>query len=346
MRKTLNRGIAVVVAGFLTIPAGALAQTDSASGGSGAAAEDVTVVTGQRSVLSSRGTLVVEPSIQYTHSSATQVDIQGFTVIPAIAIGLINVSQVQRDTFTSALTLRYGLTQRLEVETRVPWVYREEAIREREVLAESSFPGLERSRGKGLGDVEAALRYQLNTSAEGPLFVGSLRVKSDTGTGPFDVETQSVLTDDGDRIGEIFVEQPTGSGFWSVQPSLSVIYPTQPAVLYGHVGYLWNIERDVGGDYGRVNPGDAVSVGLGMGLAVNDRTSFSLGYDHSVVDRTRIKDLEHDLQPTFRRLQVGTASLGISQRLGPRTTANLGLGFGVTEAAPDVQISLRLPMRF
>lgn len=338
--RSLMIGAAVTVS-FSHAPAQAQSED------SGNRARDVGVVTGERSVLSSRGSLVLEPSLQYTHAGSTQVDIQGFTVIPAIAIGLINVSQVQRDTFTSALTVRYGLTRRLEVEARIPYIYREETIREREILTESSFPGVERSTGYGLGDIEAGIRYQINTGAEGPLFVGGVRIKSDTGRGPFDVDTQELLTDEGDSIGEAFLEQPTGSGFWSVQPSLSMIYPTQPAVLYGHVSYLWSIEREVGGEYGRVDPGDAISFGLGMGLAVNDRTSFSLGYDHSVVGRTRLKDRsQSEIQPNFRRVQVGTASLGISQRLGARTTANIGLGFGVTEAAPDVQISLRLPFRF
>src|SRR5690606_16817730 len=69
----------------------------------------------ERSVLTPRGTLVIEPSLQYVHSSDTEVAVEGYTVIPTVLIGLINVSQVQRDTLSAVATLRYGLTRRFEV---------------------------------------------------------------------------------------------------------------------------------------------------------------------------------------------------------------------------------------
>ena len=140
------------------------------------------------------------------------------------------------------------------------------------------------SDGSGLGDVEAAIRYQINGRGPGPYWVANLRVKSRTGEDPFEVDRErlSVPDQDGNQvlIGEVFTEQPTGSGFRAVQPSLSWVYPTDPAVLFGSVSYLWNLERDVGGDFGKIDPGDVIGVNFGLGFAINERTSFSLGYDH------------------------------------------------------------------
>ena len=299
----------------------------------------------QRGVLTAKGKLVVEPSLSYTHSSSTQVAIEGFTILPSIAVGLINVSEVQRDTYTATLAFRYGLSHRLEAELRLPYVHKEEQVREREIFKQTPVNIIRNSSGTDLGDIEAALRYQLNRGLDGwPFFIGNLRVKSDTGTDPFEVDRRvlTVEDDQGDpvRIGEVFEEQPTGTGFWAVEPSLTMIAPSDPAVFYANLSYLWYIERDVGGDYGRIDPGDAVGLGFGMGVGINDRVSFSLGYDHTVVFETT-RENDAGIEPQFDYLQVGSFQFGFSSPV-----ANVSLALGATEAAPDVQLEVRRPFRF
>jgi hypothetical protein len=245
--------------------------------------------------------------------------------------------------------LRYGLTRRLEAELRVPFVYKEESVREREIFSGTPTDLVRDSSGQGLGDIEFGLRYQLTYGRNGwPYVVGNLRVKSRTGEGPFDVEREELFLpgEDADDppvfIGEVFREQPTGSGFWAVQPSVSFIYPSDPVVLFGHAGYLWNVSSHVNSDYGRVDPGDAVSFGFGMGFAVNERMSFSLGYDHSIVYKT---SYQHDtgLDPQFNRFQVGSLLFGLSHRVGAGNNVNLSLAIGATEYAPNIQLVLRAP---
>lgn len=302
----------------------------------------------QRTILSPQGALTVEPSLSYSQSSSTVVAIDGFTILTAIAVGLISVRETQRESLTAAAALRYGVTDRLEVETRVPYVYREEQVREREVLQGVDSPRIDDSDGYGLGDVEGSLRYQLSSGrGDGAIFTAGLRVKSRTGKDPFEVATREVsLDDDNDLIA--FAEQPTGSGFWGVQPSLNWVYPSEPAVLYGSLSYLHNFSRKVtlqSGERARIDPGDAVGLSFGMGIALNDRTSLSLGYDHSMVQRTRI-DSASGMDAEFDRFQVGSLLLGGAHRLGPRSSLGLSVGVGVTEEAPDVQVTLRLPIRF
>ncbi|MDA8165530.1 MAG: transporter [Desulfobacteraceae bacterium] len=305
-------------------------------------AEEVAIFP-ERGVLTPKGSLVVEPSFEYIHSSATQVAIEGFTVIPAVAIGLINVSELQRDTMTAALAFRLVVTNRLEVEAKVPYVYKVENVREREFSEGTPLDIITDSSGNDLGDVECAVHYQVNRGDHFPYLIANVRAKSRTGTDPFEVEREVLRANDGTPIGEVFKEQPTGSGFWGVQPSVTLIYPTDPAVLYFNVNYLWNVERNVGGDYGTVDPGDSAGVSFGMGFAVNERTSFSLGYDHSVVFKS---SFEHDagLEPVFNQIQIGTFLVGVSHRLSDRVNFNLSLGIGVTNEAPDVQLLFRLPV--
>ena len=89
-------------------------------------------------MLTPKGKYVVEPSLQFGYSSSNRVTLVGYTVIPAILIGLVDVREIKRNTLTGALTARYGVTNRLEVEARVPYVYRTDATVSREVFTGSS----------------------------------------------------------------------------------------------------------------------------------------------------------------------------------------------------------------
>jgi hypothetical protein len=305
--------------------------------------EEVATLFEERGALTEPGSLVEEPSFEYIHSSATRVAIEGFTIIPAVAIGLINVSELQRDTLIGAVAFRYGLSKRLEIGSKIPYVYRSESVREREINTGSTADVIRDSEGNDLGDLEFALHYQFNRTGS-PIFIGNVRTKTRTGTDPFEVKREQLLAEDGTPIGEVFTEQPTGSGFWGVQPSITMIYPSDPAVLFANVSYLWNIKRDLGGMTGEVDPGDIVGLSFGLGFSVNDRTSFSIGYDHNVVFKS---DIENDagLEPVFDQIQVGTLLLGASQRLSKRANFTLSLGVGVTESAPDLQLAFRFPLR-
>ena len=76
----------------------------------------------QPGVLTPKGKGVLEPSLQYAYSSSNRIALVGYTVIPAILIGVIDVREVKRNTFNATLTGRYGLTNRFEIEARVPYV--------------------------------------------------------------------------------------------------------------------------------------------------------------------------------------------------------------------------------
>lgn len=295
----------------------------------------------QPGVLTPRGKFVLEPSLQYSYSSNNRVALVGFTIIPSLTIGLIDVRSVNRSTFVGALTARYGLTNRLEVEVRVPYAKRNDSTITRTWNVPSYTDSVFDSSGNGVGDVEFAARYQLNDGGgDQPYYIGGLRIKTRTGKDPFSVDV--------DPNTNLSTSLPMGSGFYGIQPSLTVIYPTDPAVFFGSLSYLWNIERDVnktvGADYfGKVDPGDALGFNFGMGLALNEKASFSLGYDHSVVGKDK---LEGAVAPQAQTRQIGSLLVGYAYRLNYRTNLNLSLGVGVTREAPDLQLTLRAPFTF
>ena len=299
----------------------------------------------QPGVLTPKGKFSVEPSLQYAYSSSNRVSVIGFEIFPALLIGVLDIRTANRTSYTATLTGRYGLTNRFEIEARVPYVYRRETLQTREFLKATFRDDEFRSSGNGLGDVEVTSRYQFNTGGmDKAYYVGTLRLKTRTGKDQFQVDRDPDFPRGGGRL----KQQPTGTGFYGVQPGLTVIYPTDPAVFFGSLSYLWNIKRNniedsIGRKFGTVDPGDAVSFNFGMGLSLNDRASFSIGYDHSVFGKTKVNGAVPAGELTT---QLGTLLLGYSYKLSAKTNWNLSLGIGVTKDAPDVQLTWRLPTTF
>lgn len=300
-------------------------------------------------VLSPRGRFTLEPSLQYSYSSSDRVSIVGYTIIPALVIGLIDVRSVQRSTVVAGLTARYGLTNRLEVEGRIPYVYRDDDTVSRPInLEPSSASKVFNAEGSGLGDIELAARYQLNLPKPGnPYFIGGLRLKTRTGEDPFEVDYLAAAP----GLPTLQTSLPTGSGFYSLQPSLSMIYPTDPAVFFGGINYQWNIKRDVdkalkgvqSSFVGEVDPGDAVGINFGMGLGLNERSSFSIGYEHTWIGKTKT---DGTVTEGTTSLQTASLLLGYSYRLNKRASLSLSVGAGLTNDSPDTQFTLRLPYTF
>lgn len=312
---------------------------------------DVATVFNQPSILTPKGRFVFEPSLTYSFSSSDRVSISGYTILPALVIGLIDVRTVSRTTWIGTLGGRYGLTPRLEIEAKIPYLYRSDDTLSRPIdLTPTSESRLFSADGKGLGDIEFAARYQLNLpKGDDPFYVAGLRFKTRTGTDPFEVEYAAGTT--ALTGGSLQMELPTGSGFYSLQTSLSAVLPSDPAVFFGGINYLYNIKRDInkrvggatGVDIGEVDPGDSIGINLGMGLSINEKSSFSLGYEHTWIGKTESDGVT---PPTALSTQLASWLLGYSYRLNKTTNLNVSIAAGLTNDTPDTQITVRVPIRF
>lgn len=306
----------------------------------------------QPGVLTQPGKYVLEPSLQYSYSSANRVALIGYTVVPALLVGLIDVREVKRNTMTAALSGRTGLTNRLEVDARIPYVYRSDSTVSREVGTGSSADRTFQASGQALGDIELGTRYQLNNGGnDQPFYIGTLRLKTRTGRDPFEVVTDCATRCIGNTGGTgLPLELPTGSGFYSLQGGLTWLMPSDPAVFFGSLTYLHNFKRSnvsrrvLNGEsefLGSIEPGGIVGFNFGMGLALNDKSSFSIGYDHNSVGRTRQAGR---VVPGAVRTQLGTLLLGYSYRLRDNRTLSVAVGAGLTRDTPDLTLSIKLPI--
>ena len=179
-------------------------------------------------------------------------------------------------------------------------------------------------------------------------------------------------------------------------PSFTMIYPSDPAVLFANIGYQYTVEDNVNatildstvqtlragtGDVngngvqdpgetpaifdtdrtvrriGEVDPGDALSFSVGMGLGLNDSVSLSFGYEHSWVFGTETEQFVElytngilDTSASGRSVsesadaQVGLLLMGASVNVRDNVGLNFNVAVGVTSDSPDVQISMRMPL--
>jgi hypothetical protein len=299
---------------------------------------EIATIFDQPGVLTPKKTLVLEPSFQFINSASNRVALSGYTLPPSFTVGLIDVRNVNSNTYIAALGARYGITNRLEFEVKVPYVHRADST---SFEPTSNQPAIVfNAEGTNIGDVEFGPRFQLNQpGGEGPFFIAGLRVKSVTGKNPFEVPVSDVVSPEGNPLP---TELPTGSGFWGVQPSITAIFSSDPAVFFGTLSYMYNMERDIPGQ-GRLDPGDTVGFNLGIGVGLNEKTSFSIGYDHIILGKAKRNGVEI---PGSIITQIGSLLFGCSYRLTEKTTVNFSLGAGLTPAASNVQLTLRLPTSF
>jgi hypothetical protein len=244
---------------------------------------------------------------------------------------------------------------RFEIEGKIPYVYRSDATVSRELFtgtaAERAFDtsGKRHRRRRGRGALPAQRRRHRK-----PYFIAGLRFKSRTGRDPFEVVTDCQTRCLGENVTGtgLPLDLPTGSGFYSLQPSLTWLMPSDPAIFFGTFSYtaqlqargcvrtVLNGEREC---WANIEPGDVFGFNFGMGLALNERASFSIGYDHNSVSRMKQNG---QVIPGSVRMQLGTLLLGYSYRINNKRTLNVSVGAGLTRDTPDVTLMVRMPFSF
>lgn len=311
----------------------------------------VAVLAEQGGIITEAGRLTLEPDLEYARADRNRVVFRGIEIPASVLIGVFDINESRQDVLTAALVGRFGLSSRLEINGRVPFVYRSD----KSVLAPVADPAnpvpgqINRAvHGGNLGDVDFGLRYQVTNGASGfPYLIAGVQAIAPTGTNPFRVAR--------DAAGNA-LRGATGAGFWGVTPNLTAILPTDPAVLFGTFGYTHNFGRNINRQIGsafieRVEPGDQLSTSLGIGISLNQRASISLGYAHSwsLGTKTGLRMNDNQGNPLdpittkTRDLQLGRLLFGVSYRTNPRTTINWNVEVGATEDATDLRTTLRVP---
>ncbi|MET0588357.1 MAG: hypothetical protein ABWZ75_07510 [Novosphingobium sp.] len=318
--------------------------------------QEVAVLAEQGSVLTKAGRLTVEPTLEYARDDRNRFVFRGIEIPQSVLVGVFDINESRQDVFTAAATVRYGLSNRMEVGVKVPYIYRQDTAVLVPLVQNPPQSGAGTVNtsvdGSGLGDIELIGRYQINDGTGGwPFLTANVNVVIPTGSDPFDIERTA--------LGNA-TKAATGFGFWGVQPSLTAIMPTDPATLFGVIGYNWNFGKDVDvrisdAQIDHVTPGSGPNLTMGLGLALNERASVSFAYAHNWIFPTKstvrpiniqngIPTLGDPLTTKTRDLQIGRLLFGVSYRVNQRTTINWTVELGATDDATDLRTSLRIPI--
>lgn len=315
---------------------------------------EVAVLGSEGSVVTRQGQLTAELQLDYARADRNRALFRGIEVVESVLVGEFNINESQQDIITASVAARYGVTNKLEIGARLPFVHRADSS----ILAPiqgstNNDPAREVSsaaKGTGIGDLEISARYQLASARNGwPFIVGNLQVVAPTGSNPFGVPRNA----NGEAL-----KAATGAGFWGVSPSVTAILPSDPAVLFGTIGFTHNFGRSVNTvidpvQITYVKPGDSVSFSAGIGISLNERTSFNLGYAQTWAFGTLTRTMllrPSGTQPagpvnqTGRDLQLGRLLFGVTYRATDRASINWSVEAGATDDAPDVRSVLRLPL--
>ena len=302
-------------------------------------------------VLTPKGQIVIDPSLEYDYWSQNQLGVNGFQIIPGITFGNIFVHLVEQNIVMPAVTARVGVTNRLELNIKIPYVYNNGTTTS--LIPEGTNAQLltASAQNSAIGDVQLGASYQINSGQSGwPIFVGGLLFKTATGVSPFDVPIITVNDPNGQFLEGLPKKLATGTGFYSVEPSLTVLYPTAPGVLFANLLFIDNIGRTVniqnpaGGPptSAHVTPGKALALTFGIGFALNDRTSMTLSYQQEHV----FSAYENGSPILGSPYSFGTFNFGLGYEISRSTRVNVSVGIGAGVNAPVAKVLVEVPYRF
>ena len=302
-------------------------------------------------VLTPQGQIVIDPSIEYDYWAQNQFGVNGFQIIPGITFGNVFATRFEQNITTAAVTVRGGVTDRLELNAKIPFVYNAGSTDSLVPVGQSAQLLSVGASGADIGDLQFGASYQINAGENGwPIFLGNFLFKTATGRSPFEVPVVTVNDPNGGFLAGTPKELATGTGFYSLQPSVTVLLPTAPGVLFANLQWQHNLARTQpiqnreGGPPTPVNlqPGEAPSITFGIGFALNDRAALTFSYQQTHVFTASANGQAITGSP----YSFGTFNFGLGYQISQSTRINLSVGIGTGPNTPAAKVLFELPYRF
>jgi hypothetical protein len=175
----------------------------------------------------------------------------------------------------------------------------------------------------GIGDVSISISKQLTAQTNNrPSLLLSLGYVAPTGEDAYQTNI------------------PLGSGFHSVQGTLSVVKAVDPVAFYSDISYSRPFSRVIDGS--EFQPGNTFGVGAGFTLAATPEIALSSSMNFNFIGKFDANGIS--IAGTDRTIGLLGVSAGFL--LSRSTYLSVSGQFGVTEDAPDLAVGIALPMRF
>lgn len=278
------------------------------------------------------GLMEVDNTASYFSASSDHLVVNGFALLPVLVVGDITSQRLRRDIVIHSLTTRLGLPKQFQMDFTVPYGF----VLNRTVDATNQETTASQF---GLGDIQAGISRQLTVErGRVPDLLANLRFKSVTGTNSYDLES---------------AETSLGTGFNSLQGSITAAKSSDPVVFFGNLLYTKSLPAHhtipvndpsnpgITSALGYFRPGDSFGFQLGSVLALNTETSVTLGWDQRFTRETRLNG--NPLPASY--LVEGSLRIGTSYTYAPSRMIDLSFGVGLTPDTPNLQFSVGFPFR-
>lgn len=213
----------------------------------------------------------------------------------------------RRRFFDTALFARAGiLTDGLELNVRFPFLVH--ADQESQVASARSA-----SSSTGIGDVGAALRYQVwYERGARPGLIIDITGKSRTA---------------GDTL--------RGTGHANIGGGITLIKSFDPVVFFGRIGYAETLSHD------DRNPGNIIEYSAGMGFALNDRVAFNIQLLGAFIGKSKFQGRTLDRSS----LEIANIQFSSTVLITKKLFVEPFVSIGLTSDAFDSSVGLRIPYR-
>ncbi len=332
--------------------AGAAGQQEEEIRREPAQAQSVTtVIADEQGVFGER--LSFEAGVSYAHFDDARLNLSGFLALDSIFLGRISLDESSSDVVTFDATARYGLTDRLQFDVNVPYLYRDSQYQSGGAGGAASDLSEAGVTGSGLGDISAGVSYRLfKETLRRPDVVVNMRVKAPTGEEPYGIAVEEVPGSEGNLV--VPMDLSTGNGVWSASLGASVLKTLDPMIVFGNITYFQNFAEtfddinDANGlQPGTINLGEGVQIGAGVAYALNERSSLSMSVAQRFMERTTLKQAGQIGAPVVgSSANVAQLNLGATFAINQHASVIANVGLGMTTDAPDSVFTIRVPFTF
>jgi hypothetical protein len=287
--------------------------------------ETLTAVDKQYSLIR-KGQVQVNYELGYTYIGQEKIN----TDLSSGQATLFSVQNSNSHTITNTLMLDYGVRNNLTANVSMPFISR--------YADTTSYSGVSHS----LGDLGLNVRWQpLEVKRDEPTLTITGGARLATGESPFKVDADKGLA--------------TGSGINTFNLGANVTRIVDPVALFGslNVGYglkARHLNQQLSGATLReVKPGASFGFGLGFAYALSYKITTSVSFQEMISARSTLSFDSGNRADPLTRAQTqtqaaGILSFGLGYRFSPKTTVNFTVGAGLTAAAPNLSLTMSMPL--
>jgi len=264
-------------------------------------------------------TLNYNMSYSYAADQRINVDIQNEKIVA------FDVEPSTSHTLTNNFNFDYGFKNNITLGVSIPMVVK--------------YDSYGAKSATGVGDVAINMRWQPYAYIPGELSkTVSASIKTKTGSNPFKTVGENELS--------------TGSGYYQLSGGMSFSKIVDPVMLYGTSSFTYALpESDVnqprsGAILTDVSPGVTVSFAGGFAYSLSYDVSMSMSFQGNYTDKSKYTFLSNEISTEVdsSASMSGIYNISLGVRVSPETITNIGMGFGLTDDAPDILLSFSMPI--